>query len=106
VNGTQLREVKMNPNFRAVFVITERTLNDLGKDVSRALRNRCVELKMHYNHNQSLDMKLISSFDQYDMFKVSPQMLVSVQLKHDRLTIGEYTAPSESLDVKLGKRKF
>jgi len=41
----------MNPDFRAVFVITERTFNDLGKDVSRALRNRCVELKMHYQQS-------------------------------------------------------
>lgn len=37
----KLREVAKNKEFRAMFVITERTLQELGKDVSKALRNRC-----------------------------------------------------------------
>lgn len=39
-----LREVVKHSEFRAIFVITEKTLNDQGKDVSKALRNRCLEL--------------------------------------------------------------
>lgn len=76
----------MNPNFRAVFVITERTFNDLGKDVSRALRNRCLELKMHYHPSE---METITSFDTYDCIKVGPNMLASIQDKHDRLPVSE-----------------
>ena len=37
----KLREAKKHQNFRSIFVITEATLLDMGKDVSKALRNRC-----------------------------------------------------------------
>lgn len=37
----KLRQVTKHMNFRAVFMITEKTLFEMGKDVSKALRNRC-----------------------------------------------------------------
>jgi midasin len=41
-----LREVTKHSDFRAIFVITQSSLEELGKDVSKALRNRCLEIKV------------------------------------------------------------
>ena len=38
----QLRDIKAHQDFRSVFVISLRSLIDQGRDVSRALRNRCL----------------------------------------------------------------
>jgi len=43
-----IREVKAHKNFRSIFVISTQTLHDMGKDVSRALRNRCVAINVMY----------------------------------------------------------
>jgi midasin (ATPase involved in ribosome maturation) len=48
-----LRVVKAHENFRALFIVTEKSFSDQGKDVSRALRNRCVEISLHFGAEQS-----------------------------------------------------
>ena len=45
----QIRTVRSHPDFRTVFVLSERTYSEQGKDVSRALRNRCQELWINFN---------------------------------------------------------
>lgn len=40
----ELRHVKSNRDFRAIFVVDERSVLDMGKDVSKALRNRCTQI--------------------------------------------------------------
>ena len=42
VDGDKLREVVCHSEFRAIFVVSKETLIDQGRDVSRALRNRCI----------------------------------------------------------------
>jgi len=42
--NNKLREVQKHPDFRAVFVISQKSVDEQGKDVSKALRNRCLEL--------------------------------------------------------------
>jgi midasin len=42
VDGDQLRDVKSHPEFRAIFILSRQSLIDQGRDVSRALRNRCL----------------------------------------------------------------
>ena len=42
VEGDKLREVKSHDEFRSIFLISKQTLVDQGRDVSRALRNRCL----------------------------------------------------------------
>ena len=48
VDGERLREVKADAGFRAVFMMSEQSYMDRGKDVSRALKNRCLQLKIEY----------------------------------------------------------
>ena len=45
----QLRIVEAHPGFRAIFVLSRKTLIEQGRDVSRALRNRCLELSITFN---------------------------------------------------------
>ena len=40
--GDKLRDIKAHEDFRSIFVINSHTLIDMGKDVSRALKNRCL----------------------------------------------------------------
>lgn len=42
VDGDTLREVRAHREFRSIFLVSRQTLIDQGKDVSRALRNRCL----------------------------------------------------------------
>lgn len=49
VDGDVLREVKAHPEFRAIFLISRQTLVDQGRDVSRALRNRCLQVDIEYS---------------------------------------------------------
>lgn len=37
-------------NFRSIFLIDKSSLRDQGKDVSRALRNRCIEILIDYDN--------------------------------------------------------
>ena len=46
-----LRIVESNKNFRAIFVIDEKSVIDGGKDISRALRNRCIQTRLYYDDN-------------------------------------------------------
>ena len=48
VDGDKLREVKAHRDFRAIFLISKQTLVDQGRDVSRALRNRCLQVDIEY----------------------------------------------------------
>ena len=57
-NDGILREVQVNDNFRSLFVVTEKTLVDQGKDVSRALRNRCLEIAIHFDESEPRDEAL------------------------------------------------
>lgn len=43
-----MRDIKAHENFHAIFIISAHSLNDMGKDVSRALRNRCLQLSVMY----------------------------------------------------------
>jgi midasin len=48
VEGDLLREVKAHAEFRPIFLINKKTLFDQGRDVSRALRNRCLLIDIQY----------------------------------------------------------
>jgi ketopantoate hydroxymethyltransferase len=48
VNGDSLREVVAHKDFRPIFLMSKKTLVDQGKDVSRALRNRCLLIDIDY----------------------------------------------------------
>ena len=48
VKGNQLREVTAHQDFRPMFLISKKTLIDQGRDVSRALRNRCLQIDVKY----------------------------------------------------------
>jgi hypothetical protein len=48
VGNNELRVVTSHPNFRPIFLISKQTLVDQGKDVSRALRNRCLQVDVLY----------------------------------------------------------
>ena len=50
--GDKLRDIKAHPDFRSIFVINSHTLLDLGKDVSRALRNRCLQVSLFYQSTE------------------------------------------------------
>jgi len=54
-----LREVVRHAKFRAIFTITQNSLEDLGKDVSRALRNRCLEIKIQFNQSESPEFNML-----------------------------------------------
>lgn len=43
-----LRVVEADPGFRAIFVLSRKSLVEQGRDVSRALRNRCIELSISF----------------------------------------------------------
>ena len=51
-DGDQLRDIRAHPAFRSIFVINSHTLLDLGKDVSRALKNRCLQITLNYQAAQ------------------------------------------------------
>ena len=38
-------------DFRAIFVLSRKSLVEQGRDVSRALRNRCIELSISFNNH-------------------------------------------------------
>ena len=48
VQGDKLRVVRAHPDFRPVFLMSKGSLVDQGRDVSRALRNRCLEVVVEY----------------------------------------------------------
>jgi len=57
-----LREVKAHEDFRPMFLISKKTLMDQGRDVSRALRNRCLLIDIDYStdENGGLDQDVLS----------------------------------------------
>jgi len=64
VGGDELREVRAHPDFRPIFLMTKKTLNDQGRDVSRALRNRCLQIDVELRSAQDptgLEEDLVSS---------------------------------------------
>ena len=99
----RLREVRKHANFRAVFVVSEKTLLEQGKDVSKALKNRCLEVSVHYGEDtvgRDFDM-----LDEAKVFSESAQLsfsLASLQNKHDLLPT---TGQSEPNAIQLGKRQ-
>ena len=42
IENEQLRVITAHTDFHALFVVSEHSLRDQGKDVSRALKNRCL----------------------------------------------------------------
>lgn len=52
-DDNQLREVTCHPNFRAIFLVDRKSLVDGGRDVSRALRNRCMEIRLEYDEKEA-----------------------------------------------------
>ena len=54
VQGDALREVKAHQDFRPIFLLSKQTLVDQGRDVSRALRNRCLLIEIDYQAAQTL----------------------------------------------------
>ena len=49
-----LRVIKAHENFRSIFILTKKSLLEQGKDVSRALRNRCVEISVEFGQDQEI----------------------------------------------------
>ena len=48
-----LRVVQAHQEFRPIFILTKSSLVDKGKDVSKALRNRCQELSVEFDEEQN-----------------------------------------------------
>jgi hypothetical protein len=49
-----------------MFLISKKTLVDQGKDVSRALRNRCLQIDVDYLSNGSSDISTTHLDKNYD----------------------------------------
>ena len=78
-----LRVIKAHENFRSIFVLTKKSLVEQGKDVSRALRNRCVELSVEFGPEaETLDYTL--AIEEVDTRNVG-WSLNYLQTKHDLL---------------------
>eukprot|EP00347_Sterkiella_histriomuscorum_P024492 403330924 len=54
IEGDQIRCVTAHQNFRSIFVVSHTTTVDQGKDVSRALKNRCLQIKVYYDEENTL----------------------------------------------------
>lgn len=50
--NNELREVVCSSEFRAIFLVDRKSLRDGGRDVSRALRNRCMEITLDYSEEE------------------------------------------------------
>jgi midasin (ATPase involved in ribosome maturation) len=53
-DNDQLRVITAHPYFRALFVVSEVSLRDQGRDVSRALKNRCLQVHVNYINGSEL----------------------------------------------------
>jgi len=51
----RLRVVEAHTSFRAIFILSRKSLVEQGRDVSRALRNRCLELSITFKQPDSND---------------------------------------------------
>ena len=47
--------MQAHQDFRAIFVLSQKSLVEQGRDVSRALRNRCVEISITFNEQKTED---------------------------------------------------
>ena len=50
-----LRTVEAHEGFRAIFIMSKKSLLEQGKDVSRALRNRCVDISITFSDKNNKD---------------------------------------------------
>ena len=89
-----LRIVKAHANFRPIFILTKKSLVEQGKDVSRAMWNRCVELSVEYKmDDEKLDMTIA---DQEVDGRNVEWSLNYLQTKHDLLPCQSiFKKPSE-----------
>ena len=58
-----LRTVTAHKDFRGIFVLSRKSLIEQGRDVSRALRNRCVELSITFADDQENSYGLDNDLD-------------------------------------------
>ena len=56
VEGEKLRDIKAHQEFRSIFVISSKSLIDHGKDVSRALRNRCLCIQLNFKEENEIEL--------------------------------------------------
>ena len=68
-----LRVVKAHSDFRAIFVLSKKSLVEQGRDVSRALRNRCVEISISFNDDSADSDTLLK--DRQDLLDLMAETL-------------------------------
>jgi hypothetical protein len=59
IENEQLRVISAHPDFHALFVVSEHSLRDQGRDVSRALKNRCLQIHINYGESQTKENDVI-----------------------------------------------
>ena len=75
--NNNLREEKAHKDFRPIFLMSKKTLHDQGKDVSRALRNRCLLINVDYDNKEG-------SYDQ-DILRAADAMFEQVSQQDGRV---------------------
>ena len=101
-----MREVTVHDQFRAIFVLTQKTLVQQGKDISRALRNRCLEIEVNFEGEEDrspLAQSVVSSpgyMQQISELQVKFDLLPA-QLDYSEPVVRHY---DQSQLAKLGKR--
>lgn len=61
-------------DFRAIFVLSRKSLVEQGRDVSRALRNRCIELSISFN-NHSKESEVVEELADLHVEKLDARNL-------------------------------
>ena len=110
--NNNLREEKSHEDFRPIFLMSKKTLHDQGKDVSRALRNRCLLIDVDYVDKEGCYDQDITSAAENVFEQVSKQDSRVLNAHHESLKFDFYPCKDNSLKedqslsqkVSLGKR--
>ena len=112
-----LRTVRAHENFRAIFVLSKKSLVEQGRDVSRALRNRCIELSISFEKADGLsDQRKSEELADLEVERLDAKnlgwSLNELQTKFDLLPCqseldqqSESASGEQDAEVQLGKRK-
>ena len=71
--------MRAHQRFRAFFVVNESSLVQGGKDVSRALRNRCQEIRFFFNQTENISKSIENLDSEYALLPT----LVSEAMQED-----------------------
>jgi midasin (ATPase involved in ribosome maturation) len=102
--GDKLRDIKAHPSFRSIFVISQHSLVDQGKDVSRALRNRCLQISINYPTSQIEESNCSTAQKVIDPQLSQMQQDLSIVQKHSDVKSVPQTLDEVVPYTGLGKR--